>query len=77
MNTMINNKTIPKECKGCLVQKYCSLFLKIMKIKNNQLKCPCMTCLVKTTCLNECDEYEQFHFQISNKTVNKKSKIES
>ena len=43
-----------KECEGCTgVENYC-----VIPIKMALYKCPCLQCLVKTTCHEQCREYE-------------------
>ena len=44
-----------EECKGCIqVREACGM----ITMKNHEI-CPCIKCLVKTTCLNECEEYQE------------------
>jgi hypothetical protein len=62
------------KCRGCLTSIIARSHTQTKKcvIKNNapKKKCPCQKCLVKTTCGNQCEEFEAtvksiFNFKLS------------
>ena len=63
-----------KECKGCLMITSCTILATKIGIGTKHAldvvaelhNCPCNQCLVKSMCLNPCDEYAEFSDKIQN-----------
>jgi hypothetical protein len=50
-----------KSCKGCLskITKSCE----IQRITKMTKRCPCVSCLVKVTCVSSCDAFNLFEYE--------------
>ena len=49
-----NEKNLPESCNGCAAKgRVCSTF-------NNDGSCPCVNCLIKMMCNNQCEKYDEW-----------------
>lgn len=54
-------KKINKECEGCSINSICILKTSRLDSKTNEnIKCPCMNCLLKVMCSVICKEYKDY-----------------
>lgn len=52
-----------EECKGCCVyRKDDKCFDEIIPILGDE-ECPCRTCLIKMSCMTECETYKEYSNQ--------------
>lgn len=49
------------DCKGCILKdKQCVTRAIFRDSNDKEYKCPCMICLVKMTCADPCEEFQQY-----------------
>jgi len=49
------------DCKGCYTKNMCKIIAYVDCTENNNIgECPCGICLIKSICINMCNDYKQF-----------------